>query len=227
MKGQRHFTGRGHRLRPFSSAEILPTDIPFTTEMLSGKVFQPDGEPGEVDLIQFSADGTGADYHSYSDDMGGEVVEMFSWNWSIDGEGRLIVDNLDPADPDAVGTLLADIATYLDVQVNDGITTENERLNKVISFDEATLPGTYSVSNGMTGTLSADGTGSASDGSQTINFTWSVDTAGVLSLTFTGGTNTDYLLATSTSPSILYVVGISQDSERALTSVFADTLTRQ
>jgi carbonic anhydrase/acetyltransferase-like protein (isoleucine patch superfamily) len=194
-----------------------PVSLVFTPEMLQGKVFFNSQE--ELWILQFAADGTGASTH---------VHGIYPFDWLIDGNGILFIDN-PGTDPDEVVTLLAETATYFDAQFFDGTNTVNFRLTKVIPFDAATLPGTYSVSNGFTGvgTFVDDGTGSASDGSETINFNWSVDPAGILSLTATdGGSNTDYLLATSTPPSTLYVVGIAQNIDGSLDDVFFEIWTR-
>jgi len=203
-----------HIYRNYSADEPLsltpPTAIPFTTEMLAGKVFSSNETPPDVGIIQFAADGTGTDYHSFSDGMGGEVIETFTWNWSIDGNGRLIVD-LPAPETDGVVTLLADEPTYLDVQFDNGIDPpENGRLTKVISFVAATLPGVYTIQAPGNGTITfvAGGTGSHTSIEGTENFTWSVDTEGVLILTLPVERDTIYLLAGSTATN-LNIAGIT------------------
>lgn len=194
------------------SALPPPIGIPLTTGMLSGKTFSTNETPPDAGIIQFAADGTATEYHGFFDDFGNPVYETFSWNWSIDGEGRLIIDRPDP-ETDGVATLLAETATYLEFQVQFNSQTETGRLTKVIPFVEAQVPGTYTV-EGAQGvesiTFVAGGTGFLATDEGTVNFTWSLDGAGVMNLTTAEWSRTVYLLAGSTT-STLNIVNIAYE----------------
>jgi hypothetical protein len=180
------------------------TKVPliFTTEMLAGKVFvpiQPPEQSTDVTIVRFSGDGN---VFFYNQIPFSPFFQFFTWSWSIDGNGRLINDFPDPM-PDRTVTLLANTPTYLEWQVVGQ--AQSERVIKVIPFNTVTLPGTYFIDGGGIITFFGNGTGSMG----TENFTWSVDTMGVLIATFTG-TNVvraNYLLADSTATT-LNIAGI-------------------
>lgn len=205
-----------------------PPAVSFTPEMVQGKTFvTADGDTEDYTIIIFDEVGAGTFnyYHSELNMTGGTSSTFATGSWSI-SNGKLLLDF--PSPTDVTVTLLADIATYLDVQVNDGITTENERLNKVISFNGATLPGAYTIEAPGTGTITfvAGGTGSITDNQGTENFNWSVDTEGVLVLTFSAGVSNNIYLGAISTATTLYVAGIEYQNGTP-SEVWAGRLTRQ
>lgn len=198
------------------------TAIPFTPDMLTGKVFAFSEIPPDVSMIEFLSDGiTGIEYDLYSD-----VFEMFSFGWSIDGNGRLLVDY---APTVITVTLLAETATYLDVQVDDGFNpVYTDRLTKTIPFDQLQVPGIYSDGVDISVTFVDGGTGTLTDDQGTTGFTWSVDFNGVLIMTSTppAWERDAYLLAGSTADT-LNITGIERDGSGTPVGAFAVTLLRQ
>jgi hypothetical protein len=82
--------------------------------------------------------------------------------------------------------------------------THNWTWEKTMSVDPAKLPGSYRGSDGYTWVFNADGTGSVSNLGG-INFTWSVDSVGVLRMPGTTGyTAVFYARASSQSTATSY-----------------------
>ena len=192
-----------------------PGSIPFTEQMVEGKTFYREdisATDPERGITGFAAGGALTDWME-----DGAGASESSGNWSINGAGQLVLQ----VGPDnVVMTLLADTAIYMDVLANDGTTSENLRLYKMSSFENATLPGRYAAedqdlagSSTISGLalLLPGGTGTATDGLSDSNFDWNVNADGSATFQFSGTTEVDtlYLLADSAPPGTLRAVGVA------------------
>jgi hypothetical protein len=183
---------------------IRVPSIPFTTQELSGKVFFEEnfyaGGGYDSHLYILNPDFS-LEQYSYESPSGTSAYVTGTWSndpygldLNISGQGTVTVQRF------------AESATEMEVLLYDGpgppsvVTWE-----KTVPVDPAKLPGTYTQSpDGYTWVVNADGTGSVSIYGG-INFTWSVDSDGVLRLPGTTGyTAVFYARASSQSTATSY-----------------------
>jgi hypothetical protein len=180
----------------------------FTAQELSGKVFfQENG--GGSHLYKLNADFSLEQYITYALPRGGTSYYV-TGTWSIDPYGCHLNFIWADTGPYTVQGI-ADSSTEMEVALYDGFwvqwgsTATVENWEKTVPVDPAKLPGTYKQSvEGYTWVFNADGTGSVSNLGG-INFTWSVDSAGVLRMPGTTGyTAVFYARASSQSTATSY-----------------------
>lgn len=154
--------------------------IPFTPDMLSGKVFYKEvslsGGTTESRLFRFDA---GSSFEQTSLLPIGAVARV-SGTWSIDASGRLVLAV--PGSASLTLTLLGDGPTGMEVAVDEGTgTPSREFVEKTVPVDPSKLPGTYQQSpEGYTWVFNPNGTGTCSIFGG-LSFTWSED-SGVLKM---------------------------------------------
>jgi hypothetical protein len=162
------------------------SSIPFTDQELSGKVFFEEnfhaGGGYDSHLYILNPDFS-LEQYSYESPSGTSAYVTGTWSndpygldLNISGQGTVTVQRI------------AETATEMEVLLYDGpgppsvVTWE-----KTVPVDPAKLPGTYTqYPDGYTWVVNADGTGSVSIYGG-INFTWSVDSDGVLRMPGTTG----------------------------------------
>ena len=104
--------------------------------------------------------------------------------WSINTNGQLIL--ILPGEFNVTVTLQDDTAEYIDVQIDDGSTTEDARLYKTNPFVDADVSGhTFDFGDGLTFTFMVGGRGTSSD-PDFGDFGWEVDN-GVLVIAYDDG----------------------------------------
>ena len=203
-----------------------PPSIRFTSEMLAGKVFFREFPVG-FGLYEFSLFFFNTDFsfrNSSSTNALNPAVEILNGTWSIDASGRMIVKI--PGFPqDVIGTLLSDSPTEMQISV-EGIDDPGiEIFQKTVPIDPSKLPGTYTEPDG-TLIINPGGTGSFNG----EPFTWSVDSAGVLTIPTPTEKNICYALAssssTATSYTILKLVGEELNLDGSVHNIFKVELTR-
>jgi len=154
--------------------------IPFTPQMLSGKVFYWEDSSGggasDSSLLYFNADLTFREDYTNSGHLTG--------TWSIDSSGRLVVPVTSFGS--VTVTLLSDSLTEMQVLVDDGAGTPlTAILEKTVPVDNSILPGTYVNGSGETWFFNSNGMGSTTGGGG-WTFTWSVS-SGILRVVFSNG----------------------------------------
>jgi hypothetical protein len=173
--------------------------MPFIQEELSGKVFF-----SENFLYILNADKTLVLYADFGNPPGVPSYYI-TGTWSNDPGGL----DLNFRFADYAGSIvqrIADSPTEMEVEVFDKGwgNIYNATWEKTMSVDPAKLPGTYRGSDGYTWVFNNDGTGTCSIFGG-INFTWSVDSAGVLRMPGTTGyTAVFYARASSQSTATSY-----------------------
>jgi len=175
--------------------------IPFTAQELSGKVFFEE----ETDFLYIlNADSTLNLYAEFGTPPF-DPSYYVTGAWSNDPDGL----DLDFRFADYGGSIvqrIADFPTGMEVVVFEKVWefTHNFTWEKTMSVDPAKLPGSYRGSDGYTWVFNNDGTGTCT-GFGGINFTWSVDSAGVLRMPgSTGYTAVFYARASSQSTATSY-----------------------
>jgi len=175
--------------------------IPFKAQELSGKVFFEE----ETDFLYIlNADSTLNLYAEFGTPPF-DPSYYVTGTWSNDPDGL----DLDFRFADYGGSIvqrIADFPTGMEVVVFEKgwEFTHNFTWEKTMSVDPAKLPGSYRSSDGYTWVFNADGTGSVSNLGG-INFTWSVDSAGVLRMpSATGYTAVIFARASSQSTATSY-----------------------
>ena len=178
--------------------------IPFTTQELSGKVFFEEnfyaGGGYDSHLYIFNADFS-LERYGYKNSP--DTSDNVTGTWSTDPYGVHL--NISGREPFTVQRV-AESPTGITMLIYDGpgppsvVTWE-----KIVPVDPAKLPGTYTQSlEGYTWVFNANGTGSVSIFGG-INFTWSVDSDGVLRMpTTTGYTAVFFARASSQSTATSY-----------------------
>jgi hypothetical protein len=156
---------------------------------------------------------------------------MVSGTWSIDAEGKLILQ----LGPDHITvTLMSDAATYLDVVGDDGTGPSSQRLYKTVSFGSA-FPDRFTVADrDLTGVTHAvgvaafgTGTGVFTDGfNEDGTITWAGLADGSITLSSANEDNVLYLRADSStsSPKSLRVVGLRYDAGTTTFTGMVDTI---
>jgi hypothetical protein len=159
--------------------------IPFTAQMLSGKVFFDENIiPGggyDSSLSILNADFS---FEQYSNESPPYMSDYVTGTWSIDAPGNLIV-NISGQGTVTV-MLISDSATEMQVLIDDGTATPSTAtLEKTVPVDNSILAGNYTDDNGDTWIFNPNGTGSTT-GAGGFTFTWSVD-SGILKVVFNSG----------------------------------------
>jgi hypothetical protein len=180
--------------------------MPFTAQELSGKVFCQEKEGSH--LYKLNADFTLEQYITYALPRDGTSYYV-TGTWSNDPYGLHLNFRWADQGPYTVQRI-ADSSTEMEVAIYDeiwgqwGFPAWEENWEKTVPVDPAKLPGSYTGSDGYTWVFNADGTGSVSNLGG-INFTWSVDSAGVLRMPGTTGyTAVFYARASSQSTAMSY-----------------------
>jgi hypothetical protein len=180
--------------------------MPFTAQELSGKVFFQEKEGSH--LYKLNADFTLEQYITYALPRDGTSYYV-TGTWSNDPYGLHLNFRWADQGPYTVQRI-ADSSTEMEVAIYDeiwgqwGFPAWEENWEKTVPVDPAKLPGSYTGSDGYTWVFNADGTGSVSNLGG-INFTWSVDSAGVLRMPGTTGyTAVFYARAGSQSTAMSY-----------------------
>jgi len=155
--------------------------IPFTAQMLSGKVFFDENIiPGggyDSSLSILNADSS---FEQYTYEIPPDAADFAKGTWSIDASGNLVV-NISGQGTVTV-MLVSDSPTEMQVLIDDGTATPSTAtLEKIVPVDSAKLPGSYVGSDGYTWVFNANGTATCTIFGGTT-FTWSVDSAGVLKM---------------------------------------------
>ncbi len=156
--------------------------IPFTAQMLSGKVFFDENIiPGggyDSSLSILNADSS---FEQYTYEIPPDAADSVKGTWSIDASGNLVV-NISGQGTVTV-MLISDSPTEMQVLIDDGTATPSTAtLEKTVPVDNSILPGTYVNQFGDTWIFNPNGTGSTTgDGGWT--YTWSVD-SGVIKVVF-------------------------------------------
>jgi hypothetical protein len=188
--------------------------IPFTAQELSGKVF----------FEEYVGAGGGYSSHLYMLNGGvslgvyatfalprGYTSYYVTGTWSNDPYGVLDLNFILADQGPTTVRRITDSFTEMEVELYDnwwgqwGFPAWVANWEKTVPVDPAKLPGTYKQSvEGDTWVFNADGTGSVSI-SGGINFTWSVDSAGVLRMpSATGYTAVIFARASSQSTATSY-----------------------
>jgi len=182
--------------------------IPFTEQELSGKVFFEEsvsaGGGYASHLYKLNADFSLEQYSTYANPRG-ETSYYVTGTWNNDPYGLdLNIRFLDelPATVQRIADSSTEMEMVIYAQQWPPYVVAWE---KTVSVDPAKLPGTYTQSpEGYTWVFNANGTGSVSIFGG-INFTWSVDSAGVLRMpSSTGYTAVFYARASSQSNATSY-----------------------
>jgi len=165
--------------------------IPFTAEMVSGKVFFEEnfhgGGASDSYLFYHNADFTyGADWYEF--DGTNESSGRETGTWSIDASGKLILNYVGGGTFTVALISGSESSTGFEAVVDDGGGSPwIETLEKTVPIDPAKLPGTYRQSAGdYTWVINANGTGTV-NAFGGFTFTWSVDSAGVLKMPASNG----------------------------------------
>jgi len=173
--------------------------IPFTAQELSGRAFFYESElnilNADFSLVQYSTYGyPRGDPSYYVTGTWSNLPNCLDLNFRLFDRGPYTVQRI------ADSSTAMEVAIYQEPWLPYVVTWE-----KTVPVDPAKLPGTYKQSvEGYTWVFNADGTGSVSIFGG-INFTWSVDSAGVLKMpSATGYTAVFYARASSQSTATSY-----------------------
>jgi len=156
--------------------------IPFTAQMLSGKVFFDENIiPGGGYDSPLSILNANSSFEQYTYEIPPDAADSVTGTWSIDATGNLVVNISGQGTVKVM--LISDSPTEMQVLIDDGTATPSTAtLEKTVPVDNSILPGTYVNQFGDTWIFNPNGTGSTTgDGGWT--YTWSVD-SGVIKVVF-------------------------------------------
>jgi hypothetical protein len=200
--------------------------IPFTAQELSGKIFFEEyvgaGGGYSSHLYMLNSDFSLGVYATFALPRG-FTSHYVTGTWSNDPYGVLDLNFILADQGPTTVRRITDSFTEMEVELYDnwwgqwGFPAWVANWEKTVPVDPAKLPGTYKQSvEGYTWVFNADGTGSVSNLGG-VNFTWSVDSAGVLRMPGTTGyTAVFYARASSQSTATSYTnlkVGLAEHNK--------------